>query len=69
MPIILYIVVKNKTRPRILIFSTKDGLERTKIRFSQKSDLGRKRENKASMTHRHIPIYLSSPWKAENIAR
>lgn len=39
MPILLYIVVKNKIPPLILISSTKDGLERTKIRFCQKSDL------------------------------
>lgn len=31
----------------MLIFDTNDGLERTKIRFSQKSDLRGKRDNEA----------------------
>lgn len=60
MPILLYIVVKNKTRPRILIFSTKDGLERTKIRLSQKSDLRMEKEGLLHERHKKLTIDASS---------
>lgn len=58
MPILLYIVVKNKIRPRILIFSTKDGLERTKIRFCQKSDLRDEKGVRDMILHKTHKIIL-----------